>query len=480
MNFCIKTTLLAFVFTSLGGGYGYSQKTAIAKDKLPPNFILILVDDQAWNGTSVQMMNQQALSKSDYYQTPNTEVLATEGMRFSDAYAAAPVCAPSRYAIQFGKTPARLRMVRVGMNTAHINHNTPISIPKLLKQINPKYRAAHFGKWGMGSDPSTLEYDQSDGPTKNKDGGFDHKAHKKQWESKISEDPKKIFSITQRANNFMAEQVKANHPFFLQISHYAIHSDVMMRKQTLEKYKNKPKGKYQNHTGLAAMTEDLDTGIGLLLEKIKSLGIQNNTYIIYTSDNGSVPVAPPRRFYKTSYNYPLSRGKWDALEGGIRVPLIISGPKIAPNTVSKIAVSGIDLLPTIIDLAGGKIPKPNTLDGVSIKNILFNKGKAKIKRKPKGLVFHVPYENGIALKRAHSAIRIGQYKLIKFHDNNQTQLFDITKDLAEKHNLANALPKKAKALEKALDQYLTKVKALKWKKGITWKKGTIEEINSFY
>ena len=115
-----------------------------------PNFILILADDQGWNGTSVKMMNNEPGSKSDYFETPNLELLCQRGMRFSDAYSSAPVCAPSRYSIQFGKTPARLSLIRVGMNTDHIDHEGFTSIPKALKTINSQYRTAHFGKWGMG------------------------------------------------------------------------------------------------------------------------------------------------------------------------------------------------------------------------------------------------------------------------------------------------------------------------------------------
>ena len=122
----------------------------------PPNFILILADDQGWNGTSVQMMHNEPDSKSDYFETPNLELLAERGIRFSDAYAGAPVCAPSRYSLQFGKTPARLSLIRVGMNTDHIDHEGFTSIPKALKNVNSQYRAAHFGKWGMGSEPSVL------------------------------------------------------------------------------------------------------------------------------------------------------------------------------------------------------------------------------------------------------------------------------------------------------------------------------------
>ena len=120
-----------------------------------PNFIFILADDQGWNGTSVEMISGLKESKSDFYETPNIEKLAKKGVKFSYAYSSAPVCATSRYSIQFGKSPARLKMIRVGMNTNHIDHSSDFTIPKQLKKINPNYKTAHYGKWGMDSNPKS-------------------------------------------------------------------------------------------------------------------------------------------------------------------------------------------------------------------------------------------------------------------------------------------------------------------------------------
>ena len=445
-----------------------------------PNFIIILADDQGWNGTSVQMTDNEIQSKSDYHQTPNIEALSNKGMRFSSAYASAPVCSPSRYSIQFGQTPARLKMIRVGMNTNHIDHLTPLTIPKLLKKINSNYTTAHFGKWGIDVNPSFLGYDQSDGITGNKDGIFNHKSNKKQWKNTISDDPKKIFSTTKSAIDFVESQAKSKTPFFLQVSHYAVHSDIMMRKETLKKYQNIDRGLYQNHAGFAAMTEDLDSGVGILLDRVRELGLESNTYIIYTSDNGAVPVMPPKSKYTNGSNYPLSRGKWDAMEGGIRVPFIISGPEIMAGSESAIPITFSDLLPTIVELAGGTTFNKTNLDGGSFKNILNNSGKGIINRFSEGLIFHVPYENGIALKRAHSAIIIDNFKLIKFYDNNELLLFNINKDISEDNNLASIFPEKLKKLEGALDSYLNQVKAPKWKPGISWKNKSIESFNSYH
>ena len=254
----------------------------------PPNIIIFLVDDQGWNGTSLQMDNNDSRSKSDFLKTPNLELLGAKGMRFSNAYAAAPVCAPSRYAIQFGMTPARMKLIRVGMHTGHIDHKNPNVLAKIIKQANPNYLTAHFGKWGMGSNPKTMGYDESDGPTTNFDGGF--QPNKKQWKTSFKTDPKKIYSLSQKALLFIEKAKSDKRPFFLQISHYAVHSNIETREKTFTAFKSLNKNKSQK--GYASMTSDLDKSLGMILEKIKALDIDKNTYIIYTSDNGAVPRIP--------------------------------------------------------------------------------------------------------------------------------------------------------------------------------------------
>lgn len=465
----------ATILFSLNSKY-YPQPLSNSNNS--PNFIFILVDDQGWNGTSVQMMNTEPLSKSDYHSTPNLEKLASRGIRFSNAYASAPVCAPSRYSIQFGKTPARMSFIRVGMSSSHINHKELVSIPKALKKINKEYVAAHFGKWGIGSIPETLGYDYSDGPTKNKDGGFVN--DRTQWNHVSVEDPKNIFSITQKAVDFMEKNTIEKKPFYLQISHYAVHASIQSKKETFLNQAKKPLGAQHINPGFAAMTEDLDKGLGIILDKISQLGIQDNTYVIYMSDNGSVPNIPGAKKYTKSYNYPLKRGKWDALEGGLRVPLVIAGPGIEFGNESQVPVSGSDILPTIKDLAGKSNFKLNEIDGGSFKSILLDPSKLKVKREVDGIFFHVPYKNGIALKRPHSAVRKGDFKLVKFQDNGELFLYNLTIDKKESQNLVYHNPKKAKELEKLLMNYLKEVHAPKWQEGITWKGLPLSEINSNY
>jgi len=259
----------------------------------------------------------------------------------------------------------------------------------------------------------------------------------------------------------------------------------LARGTSYKKFNSKKTGKINDNLGLAAMTFDLDESIGLILDKLEELNLEN-TYLIYSSDNGSVPIITPRKYYNESYNYPLSRGKWDATEGGIRVPFIVMGPGIKKTRYSETPVSFSDLLPTIIEIAGNKRLKNNELDGGSFKDILNQQNKT-VKRKTEGIVFHVPYENKIALERAHSAIIIDSLKLIKYHDNNEINLFDVKNDLSESIDLSKVFSnekliktKTAIRFEKLLDEYLSEVKAPKWQPGITWKENSLKTINSFH
>ena len=474
MKRCLLPAMMASVFGLAGCG---SDSTSDPPEGRP-NFVVVLVDDQGWNGTSVEMVPGDSLSRSDYHETPHLEEFAAEGMRFSEAYAAAPVCAPSRYAIQFGKTPARLSLVRVGMNSDHIDHEKGWSLPKALKAVDSLYVAGHFGKWGMGSSPEVMGYDASDGPTQNREGGFVN--DRSQWDAHVKDDPKRIMDITKKGVAFMKEQVEAERPFYLQLSHWAVHANLEATAASLAKYEAKPRGSQQVNPAFAAMTEDLDAGMGAILEALDSLDIEDHTYVVYMSDNGCVPNIPGARKYERSYNHPLSRGKWDALEGGVRVPLILRGPDIEPGSHSDVPVSGVDLMPTLLALAGAEeAPSLDRLDGGSFAPVLKQKAQEVI-RPVDGLFFHVPYRNGIALKRPHSAIRQGDFKLVLFQDNGEVRLYDVRNDIGEENNLSAAMPAKAEAMRVALSEYLSDVRAPRWQEGITWKGKPLAEFNSIH
>lgn len=275
----------------------------------------------------------------------------------------------------------------------------------------------------------------------------------------------------------MATQVKNNSPFFMQVSHYANHDHLMARPETLKKFQNIKKGDVHKNVMYAAMTADLDEGIGLLLKKVKELGIEDNTYIIFTSDNGGIPRLPPNRIqYEKSLNHPLQRGKWDLTEGGIRVPLLVKGPGIKKNTQSDIPVIGYDFLPTILELAGNKKEILN-IDGASFAPVLKNNGS--INRSKNGIIFHYPHYNHFGLGEPHSVLIKDDYKLIKMQASKKTYLFNLKNDAEEKNNVKNRQLALAKKLEQQLDNYLELVDAEQMQHSKNWLRGEGATLEKF-
>jgi arylsulfatase A-like enzyme len=428
---------------------------------LKPNFILILNDDLGWTSSSQLMDNRIINSKSDYFETPNIERLAAHGVRFSNGYAPCALCCPTRRSIQFGQTPARQGDALFKENY-HPDFKKVSSIPQMLKSITPDYRAAHYGKWDLRADifPEDLGYDESDGNTGNRNGDMNSTKESKWTDLFLNNDPKRIETITERALNFMNRQTKSGHPFYLQVSHYATHVDFQTREETYKKYLGKKKGEIHSNPGFAGMLENLDSGIGQILDKIEELGIADHTYVIMISDNGGVEYIPPVKnkfdhpstFKTHSNNYPLRGGKWTLYEGGIRVPFIVMGPGIKPGSQCDIPVTGWDFLPTFSDLAGNTKALPANLDGVSIRPLLEKGNEAKFSRNKDELVFHY-------FGKSHSAIRVGDYKLIKFWDLNKLELYNLKDDNSELNDLSQSFPEKVKQMETRLMDYLKEVHA---------------------
>ena len=457
--FSLRNYLPLLFVLSISTGCNQNEELAIS-----PNFIFILTDDQGWSSTSIGMDDDNPDSKSDYFETPNIDRLAKEGIRFSRAYAPAAICSPTRRAIQFGQTPARLGDETFKESYDPYKNKDLLTIPRMLKSTNPDYRTAHYGKWDLRAEifPEDMGYDESDGDTRNHHGNLMSASEDKWDEVFINDDPKRTVSITQRSVNFIERQVRASKPFYLQISHYAPHVDIQTRQATLDKYEKKEKGHKHNNAGWAGMLQDMDTSIGDILDKVESLGIADNTYIIFMSDNGGVeflpPVPaqkkllPPDTFDKPMRNYPLRGGKWILYEGGIRVPFIVKGPGVATGIISNVPVGGWDLLPTLSELAGYNADLPDQIDGGSFVNVINNEGIGEVKRKNEFLVFH-RYANGYP----HSAIIQGDYKAIKFWKTGKLELYNLASDLGERHDLSGSEPEKAEELFSTLIQNLNDV-----------------------
>jgi arylsulfatase A-like enzyme len=435
-----------------------------------PNFILILTDDQGWTSTSQLMDDNIPNSKSDYFETPMLEKLAERGMRFTNGYAPSALCCPTRRSIQFGQTPMRQGDDEEFKEKYFGEKRSQISIPELLKSIDPNYKTAHYGKWDLRTDifPEDLGYDESDGNTGNKNGDMNSTKETKWTDYFLNNDPKRIETITARAINFMNRNTKSGNPFYLQVSHYATHVDMQTTEELYNKYLKKRKGGIHSNPAWAGMLESLDTGIGKILDMIDELGIADNTYLIVMADNGGAEFIPPvkNKFdHPTSFknhprNYPLRGGKWTLYEGGVRVPFMVIGPGIKAGSQCDIPIVGWDILPTISDLAGNKNPLPQNLDGVSFQAALDNGNQGDIKRKNDELVFHY-------FGKSHSAIRVGDYKLIKFWNLKKTELYNLTHDLGELDDLSKKYPQKVQEMENELMKYIKEVNAESYITGVS-------------
>lgn len=435
---------------------------ASAATSAKPNFILLLADDLGWNSLSLGMDDRVPNSRSDFHETPNLERLARGGLRFTSAYAPAATCCPTRRSIQFGQTPTRQGEVRFARDYDPIAHPR-LTIPKMLKSADARYRTAHYGKWDLRADifPEDLGYDESDGNTGNRNGNVSSDQQTKFTNHYLNNDPKRIETLTARAVNFVRRNHASGNPFFLQLSHYATHVDIQSRSETYAKYSARKPGQIHSNPAWAAMQEDLDEGIGQLLDVIEKLGIAGSTYVIFMADNGGLEFIPPVQnkmdhpstFATPARNHPLRGGKWVLYEGGIRVPFIVKGPGIKPGAQCVVPVAGWDILPTIADLAGYSRPLPADLDGGSFRGLL-EAADGDVKRPTNGLIFYRPTS-----AYPHSAIRVGDFKLIKIWKAPKLELYDLKADLGETTDLSVKLPAKTQELHRHLMDYLNAVDA---------------------
>ena len=430
------------------------------------NIVLILSDDQGWTGSSVQMDSRVPASVSDLYLTPNLERLAAEGMRFSNAYAPAPNCSPTRMSIQTGKTAARLGatdIIDVVPNDqgaaglpgffANFYVNKPLLVPlpisdipdeevtiaEFLKQHDPDFATGHFGKWHMGGgSPDRHGYDAHHGITTNSPGMMG------------MPDPKRTAEVTDDGLAFIEERAAAQRPFFAQFSYYAVHTPVLAMPETIDRFRQMDSRRHTN-TFYAAMTEELDAGVGRILDRLDDLGILEETYVIFTSDNGGEISGG------VTNNSPLARGKTHVWEGGIRVPLIIRGPGIAAGIESHVPAIGYDFFPTIADWVGASIPLPDNQDGGSLHDVLSNGGVGNVERNTEALIWYYgAYRNGKHVA-PQAAMRKDNYKLVWELDSQRTYLFDLDGDLSETNDLSRFRPEVADAMHSELKGYLEDV-----------------------
>ncbi len=436
---------------------------ATAADK--PNIVFILADDMSWYGTETQMDQGLVASAGKTRRTPSINALARQGMTFSRAFAPAGMCAPSRCSIQTGMTTARTRFSgngNFGVVSREVTYDGRRNKGRLMLEPSPLgnldssqhtiaeylkplgYATAHVGKWHIyGGGPGAHGYDVHDGETSNDDGNSDD-----------PQDPKHIFSMTEKAISFIEDQARANKPFFVQISHYAEHNAVQYRPETLEAclkdkdIRNIEPGSLRTRVAQrTAMVEDMDASIGTLLNKLEQFGVRDNTYVVFTSDNGHHRDTGEKKILRGS--------KWWLWEGGIRVPTIVAGPGIKRASRCDANVVGYDLLPTFVEIGGGMPEELETVDGISILPLLHGDRAAKWGKR--SLFFHYPHHRNSAL---HSAVIQGDYKLFRFYERpSSLYLYDLNRNIGETENLAETKPEVAAKLMRTMDEYFGSVDA---------------------
>ena len=429
--------------------------TGLAQAK--PNFVFILTDDHGWSQLSFAMEPKIGQAGSEFLETPNMARLAEHGMRFASGYSPAPLCTPTRRSIFCGMTPARQRGTEFA---SEFDWEGRLTLPQALKQADRNYRTAHFGKFGsqMGADPEQVGFDEGDGWTTNRTGGMPAPMNER-GRSVTKQDPKLAFTITERAIDFVKRQIADRRPFYVQLSHYAAHLQVQTRPGSLERFEKKGSPDRAVTHAFAGMLYDLDEAVGRMLNALEELGVAENTYVILMADNGGRGTIPGAQHSLAQPNRPLNGAKHSLLEGGIRVPFLVAGPGVKPNSISRVPVTGYDLLPTLYDLAGGTKPLPAEVDGGSFRTVLEHGGVGKIERAFEGLVFHRPKHR----RDPASAIRVGNYKLFLQYStpsrSRKRMLFDLAADPHEKHDLSGERAGKADELERMLVGYLKSVGA---------------------
>lgn len=443
---------LATILLAMGLGEAIAAE---AKASGKPNFILILTDDQGWSQLSSRIDPSCPESQSDYLETPNMARLAKSGVRFTSGYSPAPICTPTRRSIQCGMTCARQRGTEFSSEFDPADH---LTIPKTLRRADPDYRCAHFGKWGsqMVASPTECGYDASDGMTSNHTGNMPIRIEER-FKVYTSDDPKKAFSITDRAVSFMRKQSESGHPFYVQLSHYAVHLAIEAREDTIQAIHEKGEPDRRYTPAFAAMLYNLDSSIGRLLDVLEETGLREKTYIFFMSDNGGRGTIPGGDQSRLPTNHPLSGSKQSLREGGIRVPFIAVGPGVEAGAICHEPVAGYDLLPTFYDLAGGEQPLPSQIDGGSLREVLLGGGNGTVERSPiDGLVFHRP-------KNEVSVLRRGDYKLMiewtKDDRIESLELFDLAKDISESNDLSDQEPERTEQMKRDLLTYLESVDA---------------------
>lgn len=428
-----------------------TTRTDLADNKLngKPNIIVIVADDLGWKDLGFM--------GSDYYETPNLDRLAHEGMSFTNAYAGAANCAPSRACMLSGLNTPRHGIYTVA-GSDRGNKKARKIIPTPNREVLPDtiytlaemlrdngYVTGTFGKWHLGDDPTTQGFHVNFGG--NHQGSPGKGGYFSPYSIKNIPDGREGEYLTDRVTSEALRFVRnyRDTAFFLYLPFYAVHTPIMGKKELVEKFKKKTGSNGQDRPDYAAMIASVDENVGRLLHVIDSLGIRENTILFFTSDNGGIR--------DISYQDPLRAGKGSYYEGGIRVPLIIRWPgSVQPGSTSDEPVTNMDFYPTIQAMIDAS-PAKTFLDGDDITPVLHGKSFHE-----RSLFWHFPIylqaynekeddgRDPLFRTRPGSVMRKGQWKLHEYFEDGAVELYDLAHDPGERHNLARENPAKADEL----------------------------------
>jgi len=428
-----------------------------------PNILLINIDDMGWR--DVGFMG------SEFYETPNLDELAAGGMVFTNAYASASNCAPSRACMMSGQWTPRHGIYTVNNSDRGKSEDrklipTPnneymssenILIPEVLK--NAGYTTCHAGKWHLNDDPTLFGFDVNIGGSHAGNPGSYYPPYRN---VPSLEPPSDNYYLTNLVMDKTLQFLNGvnDQPFFLYYSPYAVHTPIHPVDSLLPKYEGKSAWNGQDNVKYATMVENLDIQIGRLIANLEKSGKLENTFILFTSDNGG--------HYGVTKQWPLRSGKGSYYEGGIREPMFANWKdKIQPGSKTDVPVTNIDFYPTILEVAGASQPAGKKLDGTSIFPLLTGTGTIE----SRALFWHFPIylqayvkndtttQDPLFRTRPGSAIRHGDWKLIQYFEYNDIELYNLAEDISEENNLAESNPGKRDELLQILKKWHEKTNA---------------------
>ncbi len=419
-----------------------------------PNVVLILADDLGWKDLSCY--------GSEFYETPNIDKLARDGVKFNQAYSACTVCSPTRAAILTGKYPARLHVT--DWIPGQMPDNPKLIVPDWTKYLpldeislgrafhNAGYATASIGKWHLGGEQYFPDKQGFDINLAGTDAPNPKSYFAPYKITTLKEGPDGEY-LTDRLGDEAEKFIETNKdkPFFLYFPEFAVHLPLQAKKKIVAKYEKKIRpGMTQTNAIYAAMLESMDDTVGRVRRKLEELKLADKTIIVFASDNGGrVP---------TTSNLPLRVGKGSCYEGGTRVPFIVYWPNVTKaGSVCETPVISMDMYPTLLEIAGEKSAGKKGVDGVSLVPLLKQNGKLKRDE----LFWHYPHYQHYQLGGAtpYGAIRKGDFKLIEFFDDMRVELYNLREDIGEQHNLASEMPEKVKELRNRLHDWRKQVGA---------------------